>query len=146
MSVVTGPQRPRSVTAAREAAGGRAWVRPGLAVLAVAVVVGLLLRHGIPSGGIALSQLSWGWALLAALLTAVSFLGAGWNLSGFVPTPIPLRRVVAAQVVASGARVVTPAGLGAHRAPAIVMWEGITCDEGNSRACSQAQCSAHGLI
>lgn len=115
MSVVTSPHRPRAATAARaEAGGGRSWTRPGLAVLAVVVVVAVVLRQGLPSQELQLAGLSWGWVLVAALLTAVSFLGAGWNLSGFVPQPLRLRRVVAAQVVASSARVATPAGLGAH--------------------------------
>lgn len=115
MSVVTSPERPRAAAPARLGPGGRSWVRPGLAVLTVAVGVGLLLRQGIiPSEELQFTGLGWRWVLLAALLTAVSFLGAGWNLAGFVPVPLRLRRVVAAQVVASSARIATPAGLGAH--------------------------------
>ncbi|GGK58218.1 lysylphosphatidylglycerol synthase domain-containing protein [Ornithinimicrobium pekingense] len=115
MSAVTCPQNPRTVTAAHDdPAGGRSWVRAVVAVVAVAVAVAVLLRQGVPLDQVTVSGRGWGWVLVAALLTAVSFLGAGWNLSGFVPGRLLLRRVVAAQVVAAGARIVTPAGLGAH--------------------------------
>ncbi len=79
--------------------------------LLVLAVVGFQVLD-LPWGDV-LSQVQWLWVGAGAVFAAVSFCGAGWNLIGFSSARVGVPRVVAAQVAATGVKLVTPAGVGA---------------------------------
>jgi uncharacterized membrane protein YbhN (UPF0104 family) len=55
----------------------------------------------------------WRWALLALVLSALTFVGAALSLSGFVPEPLSHVRTFAAQLAAGFATLVSPPTVGA---------------------------------
>jgi uncharacterized membrane protein YbhN (UPF0104 family) len=64
------------------------------------------------SFGKLLAQASIGWALIALALSAVTYLGAAWTLSGFVLERLSLLRTLLVQVAGSFVILVTPAAVG----------------------------------
>lgn len=59
-----------------------------------------------------LARVRW-WAVPVAVgATAASLLGAAWNLVGFSPVRLTLRRALAAQLAGTALKVVTPASVG----------------------------------
>lgn len=91
-------------------------IKPRTLVLAVV---------GTIAGYVLLSQLAdvdlinlittadWRWVLGALLFSTVTYIGAAWSLSGFVPERIPLHRTVLAQLAGDFATLVSPPTLGA---------------------------------
>lgn len=55
----------------------------------------------------------WRWAGLALLFSLITYIGAAWSLSGFVPERLPLHRTVLAQLAGDFATLVSPPTLGA---------------------------------
>jgi uncharacterized membrane protein YbhN (UPF0104 family) len=55
----------------------------------------------------------WRWMVAALLFSLVTYVGAAWSLSGFVPEKLPLHRTVLAQVAGDFATLVSPPTLGA---------------------------------
>ena len=60
-----------------------------------------------------LSEANWSWVAIAFVASLVTYVGAAWSLSGFVPEKLKLHRVVAAQVAGDFATLVSPPTLGA---------------------------------
>ncbi|MDA8436515.1 MAG: lysylphosphatidylglycerol synthase transmembrane domain-containing protein [Actinomycetales bacterium] len=58
-------------------------------------------------------QVQWNWALLALVLTVLTFVGASLSLSGFVPEKLSHVRTFAAQLAAGFATLVSPPTVGA---------------------------------
>ena len=54
-----------------------------------------------------------GWMVAALVFSLVTYVGAAWSLSGFVPERIPLHRTVLAQLAGDFATLVSPPTLGA---------------------------------
>jgi len=98
-------------------AGRRVLASPVVRAAAVVAVLALVLgltAHELRSVDwlTLITGVQW-WAVgVAALATAVSVLGAAWNLVGFSPVPLRTRRAVAAQLAGSALKVVTPASVG----------------------------------
>ena len=59
-----------------------------------------------------LKSADWWWGLLALGLSALTYLGAAWSLSGYVPDRLQLRPLVLAQLAGSFVTLVTPAAVG----------------------------------
>jgi len=59
-----------------------------------------------------LQSADWWWGLLALGLSALTYLGAAWSLSGYVPDRLQLRPLVLAQLAGSFVTLVTPAAVG----------------------------------
>lgn len=78
----------------------------------VILLVGALQLQQVPWGE-TLSQASWQWVLVAAAMSAVSYVGAAWNVTGFSPPRIGLVRAVLAQAAGAALKIITPAGVGA---------------------------------
>jgi glycosyltransferase 2 family protein len=78
-------------------------------VVAVYILVGQLER--VKLGGL-LRQADWGWTAAALALSAASYLGAAWSLSGFVLERLSLLRTLLAQLAASFVTLVAPAAVG----------------------------------
>ena len=55
----------------------------------------------------------WRWMVAALLFSLVTYVGAAWSLSGFVPERLPLHRTVLAQLAGDFATLVSPPTLGA---------------------------------
>jgi uncharacterized membrane protein YbhN (UPF0104 family) len=55
----------------------------------------------------------WRWILAALLMSLVTYYGAAWSLSGFVPERLSLHRTVLAQIAGDFATLVSPPTLGA---------------------------------
>lgn len=60
-----------------------------------------------------LSDARWEWVLVAVVFSAVSYLGAAWNVLGFSPARIGLFRAYSAQMAGAAMKIITPAGVGA---------------------------------
>jgi uncharacterized protein (TIRG00374 family) len=60
-----------------------------------------------------LSKASITWMLVALAASIVTYVGAAWSLSGFVPERLPLPRTMLAQVAGDFATLVSPPTLGA---------------------------------
>jgi uncharacterized membrane protein YbhN (UPF0104 family) len=85
----------------------------------------IMIIVGSIAGYVLLSQLAqvdligllrtadWRWMVAALLLSLVTYIGAAWSLSGFVPEKLPLHRTVMAQVAGDFATLVSPPTLGA---------------------------------
>ena len=85
----------------------------------------IMIIVGSIAGYVLLSQLAqvdlvgllrtadWRWMVGAVLFSLVTYIGAAWSLSGFVPEKIPLHRTVMAQVAGDFATLVSPPTLGA---------------------------------
>ncbi|HAN71910.1 MAG TPA: hypothetical protein DCQ36_10055 [Actinobacteria bacterium] len=85
----------------------------------------IMIIVGTIAGYVLLSQLTqvdlvgllqtadWGWMAAAFLLSIVTYFGAAWSLSGFVPEHLKLHRTILAQVAGDFATLVSPPTLGA---------------------------------
>jgi uncharacterized membrane protein YbhN (UPF0104 family) len=85
----------------------------------------IMIVLGSIAGYVLLSQLAqvdlaalvanaeWSWLGLGLLLSLVTYVGAAWSLSGFVPERLKLSRTVQAQVAGDFATLVSPPTLGA---------------------------------
>jgi glycosyltransferase 2 family protein len=90
-------------------------VRPRSVVTLIAsLVAGYLLlgQLGRVSLLSTLRAADWRWAVLALALSAVTYLGATWSLSGYVPGRLKFRPLVLAQLAGSFVTLVTPAAVG----------------------------------
>jgi glycosyltransferase 2 family protein len=90
-------------------------VRPRSVVTLIAsLVAGYLLlgQLGRVSLLSTLKAADWRWAALALVLSAVTYLGAAWSLSGYVPGRLKFRPLVLAQLAGSFVTLVTPAAVG----------------------------------
>jgi len=79
------------------------------AVAAVYLLAGQLAKVRI---GPLLRSADWRWSLAALGLSAVTYLGAAWSLSGFVLERLRLTRTLLVQVAGSFVTLVTPAAVG----------------------------------
>ena len=55
----------------------------------------------------------WRWIAAAVAFSLVTYFGAAWSLSGFVPEPLKLHRTILAQIAGDFATLVSPPTLGA---------------------------------
>jgi uncharacterized membrane protein YbhN (UPF0104 family)/tRNA A-37 threonylcarbamoyl transferase component Bud32 len=78
-------------------------------IIAAYLVVGEFNRV---SFGKVLRESDWRWMLVALLLSAVTYVGAAWSLSGFVLEKLSLFRTFLAQLAGSFVTLVTPAAVG----------------------------------
>jgi uncharacterized membrane protein YbhN (UPF0104 family) len=78
-------------------------------VFAVYILVGQLDR--VKLGGL-LGHADWRWTAVALALSAASYFGATWSLSGFVLERLSLMRTLLAQLAGSFVTLVTPAAVG----------------------------------
>ena len=85
-----------------------------LVMIIVGSVAGYLLLTQLASIDLAtlLSTAQWGWAVVALLLSVITFVAAAWSLSGFVPERLPLHRTILAQLAGSFATLVSPPTIG----------------------------------
>jgi uncharacterized membrane protein YbhN (UPF0104 family) len=90
-------------------------VRPRSVVTLIAsLIAGYLLlgQLGRVSLLSTLRAADWRWAALALALSAVTYLGAAWSLSGYVPGRLKFRPLILAQLAGSFVTLVTPAAVG----------------------------------
>ena len=90
-------------------------VRPRSVVTLIAsLVAGYLLLGQLGRVNLlsTLKAADWRWAALALLLSAVTYLGAAWSLSGYVPDRLKFGPLVLAQLAGSFVTLVTPAAVG----------------------------------
>ena len=90
-------------------------VRPRSVVTLIAsLVAGYLLlgQLGRVSLLSTLRAAEWRWAVLALALSAVTYFGAAWSLSGYVPGRLKFRPLILAQLAGSFVTLVTPAAVG----------------------------------
>ncbi len=79
------------------------------AVFAAYILIGQVNRRGfIP----VLRQADWRWVLVALALSAVTFVGAAFSLSGFVLEKLSFARTLLAQLAGNFVTLVTPAAVG----------------------------------
>jgi glycosyltransferase 2 family protein len=78
-------------------------------IIAVYFIIGEFTRHSI---GHIIRQSDWRWIVVTILLTAVTYVGAAWTLSGFVLERLRLFRTMLAQLAGSFITLVTPAAVG----------------------------------
>ena len=90
-------------------------IRPRTLISLVAIVVAVYLLVGqldrVKLGGL-LRHADWRWTAAALALSAVSYFGAAWSLTGFVLERLNLLRTLLAQLAASFVTLVTPAAVG----------------------------------
>jgi uncharacterized membrane protein YbhN (UPF0104 family) len=90
-------------------------IRPRTLVTLIAGVAAVYLLAG-QLASVHLSTLlrsaNWRWSIAALGLSAVTYLGAAWSLSGFVLERLSLARTCLVQVAGSFITLVTPAGAG----------------------------------
>jgi glycosyltransferase 2 family protein len=79
------------------------------AIFAAYVVLGQL---GSKHFGSVLKHSDWSWVLVALALSAVTYFGAAWSLSGFVLEKLKFVRTFLAQLAGSFVTLVTPAAVG----------------------------------
>jgi glycosyltransferase 2 family protein len=79
------------------------------AVFAAYILAGELARTSM---GNVLRHADWGWTLAALGLSALTYVGATWELSGFVFERLRLARTFLTQVACSFVSLVTPAAVG----------------------------------
>nr|WP_322973447.1 flippase-like domain-containing protein [Actinacidiphila soli] len=60
----------------------------------------------------AIAEANWGWAAIALLASALSYVAAACSLAGFVPERLSLFKTVMAQVAGSFVKLVAPAAVG----------------------------------
>jgi len=85
-----------------------------LVMIVVGTIAGYLLLTQLAQVDLVtlFTTANWGWAVVALVLSAITFIAAAWSLSGFVPEHIPLRRTVLAQLAGSFATLVSPPTIG----------------------------------
>ncbi|MFP5334032.1 MAG: YbhN family protein [Actinomycetes bacterium] len=94
------------------AAGRSRWYRAVVAALVAVVLLAMTVQLAAVDLEPLLARVRW-WAVPAAVgATAASLLGAAWNLVGFSPVPLTLRRALSAQLAGTALKVVTPASVG----------------------------------
>lgn len=90
-------------------------IRPRTLISLVATVVAVYLLVGqldrVKLGGL-LRHADWRWTAAALALSAASYFGAAWSLTGFVLERLSLFRTLLAQLAASFVTLVTPAAVG----------------------------------
>jgi uncharacterized membrane protein YbhN (UPF0104 family) len=90
-------------------------VRPRtIATLIASLIAGYLLLGQLGRVNLlsTLQSADWRWTLLALALSGVTYLGAAWSLSGYVPDRLRFRPLVLAQLAGSFVTLVTPAAVG----------------------------------
>jgi glycosyltransferase 2 family protein len=90
-------------------------IRPRtLLTLVAAVVASYILIGQLAKVNLAdlMRHANWRWTLVALALSAATYLGAAWSLSGFVLERLSLVRTLLAQVASSFVTLVTPAAVG----------------------------------
>lgn len=91
-------------------------IRPRtLVMIIVGTVAGYVLLSQLAQVDLAtlFSRADWRWLGVAFILSLVTYLGAAWSLSGFVPEKLKLHRTIAAQLAGDFATLVSPPTLGA---------------------------------
>lgn len=85
-----------------------------LVMIVVGSIAGYLLLTQLAQVDLAtlLTTANWGWAVVALLLSVLTFIAAAWSLSGFVPEKLPLHRTILAQLAGSFATLVSPPTIG----------------------------------
>ena len=78
-------------------------------IFAAYIVIGQLGRVSFAH---VLKNSDWRWMLVALALSAASYVGAAWSLSGFVLEKLNFRRTLLAQLAGSFVTLVTPAAVG----------------------------------
>lgn len=78
-------------------------------IIAVYFIIGEFTRHSVSH---IIRQSDWRWLVVTVALTAVTYLGASWTLSGFVLERLHLFRTLLAQLAGSFITLVTPAAVG----------------------------------
>ncbi len=90
-------------------------IRPRTLISLVATVVAVYLLVGqldrVKLGGL-LHHANWRWTAAALALSAASYFGAAWSLTGFVLERLSLFRTLLAQLAGSFVTLVTPAAVG----------------------------------
>jgi glycosyltransferase 2 family protein len=90
-------------------------IRPRTLVTLVAsifagyIVIGQLAHNSFVP---VLKSADWRWIVVAVLLTAITYVGAAWSLSGFVLEKLSLFRTFMCQLAGSFVTLVTPAAVG----------------------------------
>jgi glycosyltransferase 2 family protein len=79
------------------------------AIIAAYIVIGQFNRRHF---GPVLRHSDWRWVLVALALSAVTYLGATWSLTGFVLEKLNFVRTLLAQLAGSFVTLVTPASVG----------------------------------
>lgn len=91
-------------------------VKPRTVVMiVVGTFAGYILLSQLTSVDLAtlITTANWSWALAALLLSLVSYIGAVWSLTGFVPEKLSFIRTLLAQIAGGFATLVSPPTLGA---------------------------------
>ena len=85
-----------------------------LVMIIVGTIAGYVLVSQLADVDLAtlLATARWEWIALALLLTIVTYFGAAWSLSGFVPEPIRLHHNILAQLAGGFATLVSPPTIG----------------------------------
>ena len=85
-----------------------------LIMIIVGTIAGYVLVSQLADVDLAtlLTTARWGWIAVALLLTIVTYFGAAWSLSGFVPEPIRLHHNIMAQLAGGFATLVSPPTIG----------------------------------
>jgi uncharacterized membrane protein YbhN (UPF0104 family)/tRNA A-37 threonylcarbamoyl transferase component Bud32 len=90
-------------------------IRPRTVVtLVAAIVAGYIVigQFGRTNFAHVVRQSDWRWVLVALALSAVTYMGAAWSLSGFVLEKLSFFRTFLAQLAGSFVTLVTPAAVG----------------------------------
>lgn len=86
-----------------------------LVMIVVGTIAGYVLISQLAQVNLVdlLQNANWWWMAAAVALAIITYFGAAWSLSGFVPEKLPLHRVIMAQVAGDFATLVSPPTLGA---------------------------------
>jgi uncharacterized protein (TIRG00374 family) len=79
------------------------------AAIAAYILLGQISQVPLPE---AVAEADWGWAVVAVVASALSYVAAAAQLAGFVPERLNWRRTVLAQVAGSFVKLVAPAAVG----------------------------------
>ena len=78
-------------------------------IIAAYIIIGQLGRVSLAQ---VLKHSDWRWMIVTLILTAITYVGAAWSLSGFVLEKLSLFRTFLAQLAGSFVTLVTPAAVG----------------------------------
>jgi uncharacterized membrane protein YbhN (UPF0104 family) len=78
-------------------------------VFAAYILAAELAKHSL---GDVLRHANWSWTAAALVLSALTYAGATWSLTGWVPERLRLARTFLAQIACSFVTLVTPAAVG----------------------------------
>ena len=86
-----------------------------LIMIVVGTIAGYVLISQLASVDLPalIASANWWWMLAAVAFSLITYLGAAWSLSGFVPERISLHRTMLAQVAGDFATLVSPPTIGA---------------------------------